>query len=77
MARAGSRGDSVVLPGGSLTRGRAVQQGLPPTEASISHLEADLSRPASLLGAADAEQLQELPFTPAHLPVVLGPQTRR
>ncbi|XP_062046319.1 nephrocystin-4 isoform X2 [Lepus europaeus] len=54
----------------------APAQGLPPTEASISHLEADLSRPASLLGAADAEQLQELPFTPAHLPVVLGPQTR-
>ncbi|XP_051027524.1 nephrocystin-4 [Acomys russatus] len=46
-------------------------------ESSISHLEADLSQPASVLGApAVAEHLQELPFTPLHAPIVVGAQTR-
>lgn len=48
-----------------------------PLEGRVSHLEADLSRPASVLEPAIAEQLQELPITPLHVPVVVGVPTRR
>ncbi|XP_058530465.1 nephrocystin-4 isoform X2 [Ochotona princeps] len=47
-----------------------------PLEGRVSHLEADLSRPASVLEPAIAEQLQELPITPLHVPVVVGVPTR-
>ncbi|KAM7100294.1 nephrocystin-4 isoform 3-T5 [Molossus nigricans] len=48
----------------------------PPLEAGIAHLEADLSRTSSVPGACVAGQLQELPFTPVHAPIVVGTQTR-
>ena len=49
----------------------------PPSEGRISHLEAQLSQASLVLGASVAEQLQELPFTPVHTPIVVGAQTRR
>ncbi|XP_006538938.1 nephrocystin-4 isoform X2 [Mus musculus] len=45
-------------------------------ESRVSHLEADLSQPASLQGTPAVEHLQELPFTPLHAPIVVGAQTR-
>ncbi|XP_045402248.1 nephrocystin-4 isoform X3 [Lemur catta] len=45
-------------------------------EASVSHLEADLSQAPVVLETSLAEQLQELPFTPLHAPIVAGTQTR-
>uniref|UniRef100_A0A8P0SZG7 Nephrocystin 4 n=2 Tax=Canis lupus familiaris TaxID=9615 RepID=A0A8P0SZG7_CANLF len=48
----------------------------PPSEGRISHLEAQLSQASLVLGASVAEQLQELPFTPVHTPIVVGAQTR-
>ncbi|XP_027626459.1 nephrocystin-4 isoform X2 [Tupaia chinensis] len=47
-----------------------------PLEGRISHLETDLSQTSSVLGTSVAEQLQELPFTPLHAPIVMGAQTR-
>lgn len=45
-------------------------------ESRVSHLEVDLSQPASALGTPTAEHLQELPFTPLHAPIVVGARTR-
>ncbi|XP_021056887.1 nephrocystin-4 [Mus pahari] len=45
-------------------------------ESRVSHLEADLTQPASLQGMPTVEHLQELPFTPLHAPIVVGAQTR-
>ncbi|XP_015192646.2 nephrocystin-4 isoform X1 [Lepisosteus oculatus] len=46
-----------------------------PFASSIAHLEADLSLPAPQPQSPSAEQLQELPFTPVHAPIVaLGTQ---
>ncbi|PNJ47966.1 NPHP4 isoform 7, partial [Pongo abelii] len=47
-----------------------------PLEGGISHLEADLSQTSLVLETSIAEQLQELPFTPLHAPIVVGTQTR-
>ncbi|XP_057559506.1 nephrocystin-4 isoform X2 [Hippopotamus amphibius kiboko] len=47
-----------------------------PLEGRISHLEADLSQTSLVLGTSAADQLQELPFTPVHAPIVVGAQTR-
>uniref|UniRef100_H0WUW3 Nephrocystin 4 n=1 Tax=Otolemur garnettii TaxID=30611 RepID=H0WUW3_OTOGA len=47
-----------------------------PLEGGVSHLEADLSQPSVVLETSVAEQLQELPFTPLHAPIVVGAQTR-
>ncbi|XP_059997602.1 nephrocystin-4 isoform X3 [Lagenorhynchus albirostris] len=47
-----------------------------PLEGRISHLEADLSQTASVPGTSTAEQLQELPFTPVHAPIIVGARTR-
>uniref|UniRef100_A0A2K6F0T2 Nephrocystin 4 n=1 Tax=Propithecus coquereli TaxID=379532 RepID=A0A2K6F0T2_PROCO len=47
-----------------------------PLEGSVSHLEADLSQAPVVLETSVAEQLQELPFTPLHAPIVVGAQTR-
>ncbi|XP_072587222.1 nephrocystin-4 isoform X10 [Vulpes vulpes] len=52
------------------------QEQEPPSEGRISHLEAQLSQASLVLGASVAEQLQELPFTPVHAPIVVGAQTR-
>lgn len=52
------------------------QQGLP-LEGRICHLEAELSQASLVLGASVAEHLQELPFTPVHVPIVAGVQARR
>ncbi|XP_077747576.1 nephrocystin-4 isoform X3 [Canis aureus] len=52
------------------------QEQEPPSEGRISHLEAQLSQASLVLGASVAEQLQELPFTPVHTPIVVGAQTR-
>lgn len=41
------------------------------------HLEADLSPTPVVPGPCVAEQLQELPFTPVHAPIVVGAQARR
>uniref|UniRef100_A0A8C9JWG9 Nephrocystin 4 n=1 Tax=Panthera tigris altaica TaxID=74533 RepID=A0A8C9JWG9_PANTA len=51
------------------------QQGLP-LEGRICHLEAELSQASLVLGASVAEHLQELPFTPVHVPIVAGVQAR-
>lgn len=48
-----------------------------PLEGRISHLEADLSQTALVPGTSTAEQLQELPFTPVHAPIIVGARTRR
>lgn len=62
---------------GGLTRSpRFVQQEFP-LEGGISHLEADLSQTCLVPETSIAEQLQELPFTPLHAPIVAGTQTRR
>eukprot|EP00070_Physeter_catodon_P036836 XP_028343730.1 nephrocystin-4 isoform X3 [Physeter catodon] len=47
-----------------------------PLGGRISHLEADLSQTAVVLGTSTAEQLQELPFTPVHAPIIAGAWTR-
>ncbi|XP_007940755.1 nephrocystin-4 [Orycteropus afer afer] len=47
-----------------------------PFEGRISHLEADLSQTSVVLDTCIAEQLQELPFTPLHAPIVIGAQAR-
>ncbi|TEA39328.1 hypothetical protein DBR06_SOUSAS2110085 [Sousa chinensis] len=47
-----------------------------PLEGRISHLEADLSQTALVPGTSAAEQLQELPFTPVHAPIIVGARTR-
>uniref|UniRef100_A0A8C0CDG9 Nephrocystin 4 n=1 Tax=Balaenoptera musculus TaxID=9771 RepID=A0A8C0CDG9_BALMU len=47
-----------------------------PLEGRISHLEADLSQTALAPGTSAAEQLQELPFTPVHAPLIVGAWTR-
>nr|XP_028696500.1 nephrocystin-4 isoform X4 [Macaca mulatta] len=47
-----------------------------PLEGGISHLEADLSQTCLVPETSIAEQLQELPFTPLHAPIVAGTQTR-
>ncbi|XP_066546868.1 nephrocystin-4 [Amia ocellicauda] len=41
-----------------------------PYASSISHLEADLSQPLARPRSPSAEQLQELPFTPVHAPII-------
>ena len=46
-------------------------------EGRICHLEAELSQASLVLGASVAEHLQELPFTPVHVPIVAGVQARR
>uniref|UniRef100_A0A8C8X105 Nephrocystin 4 n=1 Tax=Panthera leo TaxID=9689 RepID=A0A8C8X105_PANLE len=51
------------------------QAGLP-LEGRICHLEAELSQASLVLGASVAEHLQELPFTPVHVPIVAGVQAR-
>ncbi|KAM6216885.1 nephrocystin-4 [Rhynchocyon petersi] len=48
----------------------------PPFEGRISHLEADLTQNSVVLDSCIAEQLQELPFTPLHAPIMVGTQTR-
>uniref|UniRef100_A0A2K6UXN1 Nephrocystin 4 n=1 Tax=Saimiri boliviensis boliviensis TaxID=39432 RepID=A0A2K6UXN1_SAIBB len=48
-----------------------------PLEGGVSHLEANLGQPSLLLETSIAEQLQELPFTPLHAPIVVGTETRR
>ncbi|XP_026916409.1 nephrocystin-4 isoform X4 [Acinonyx jubatus] len=53
----------------------AQAQGLP-LEGRICHLEAELSQASLVLGASVAEHLQELPFTPVHVPIVAGVQAR-
>ncbi|XP_058575297.1 nephrocystin-4 isoform X2 [Neofelis nebulosa] len=52
-----------------------VQAGLP-LEGRICHLEAELSQASLVLGASVADHLQELPFTPVHVPIVAGVQAR-
>uniref|UniRef100_G1PL72 Nephrocystin 4 n=1 Tax=Myotis lucifugus TaxID=59463 RepID=G1PL72_MYOLU len=47
-----------------------------PLEGGIAHLEADLSPTPVVPGTCVAEQLQELPFTPVHAPIVVGAQAR-
>nr|XP_039329678.1 nephrocystin-4 isoform X7 [Saimiri boliviensis boliviensis] len=47
-----------------------------PLEGGVSHLEANLGQPSLLLETSIAEQLQELPFTPLHAPIVVGTETR-
>ncbi|XP_048639701.1 nephrocystin-4 isoform X7 [Marmota marmota marmota] len=47
-----------------------------PLEGGVSHLEADLSQTPLVLETPVAEPLQELPFTPLHAPIVVGPQQR-
>ncbi|KAK7817290.1 hypothetical protein U0070_004427, partial [Myodes glareolus] len=48
-----------------------------PLEGRVSHLEADLSQTSLVLGTpAIVDQLQELPFTPLHAPIVVGTQSR-
>ncbi|XP_075849533.1 nephrocystin-4 [Microcebus murinus] len=47
-----------------------------PLEGSVSHLEADLRQAPVVLETSVADQLQELPFTPLHAPIVVGAQTR-
>ncbi|XP_027964343.1 nephrocystin-4 isoform X2 [Eumetopias jubatus] len=51
------------------------QEGLP-LEGRISHLEAQLNQASLVLGASVADQLRELPFTPVHVPIVMGAQAR-
>ncbi|XP_040315542.1 nephrocystin-4 isoform X4 [Herpailurus yagouaroundi] len=53
----------------------AQAQGLP-LEGRICHLETELSQASLVLGASVAEHLQELPFTPVHVPIVAGVQAR-
>ncbi|XP_008587641.1 PREDICTED: nephrocystin-4, partial [Galeopterus variegatus] len=60
-------------PGGSQPSPAQAQE--LPLEGRISHLEADLSQTSSVLETS-VEQLQELPFTPLHAPIVVGTQTR-
>ncbi|XP_058160552.1 nephrocystin-4 isoform X6 [Dasypus novemcinctus] len=72
-ARCGSAGPS------SLQRGSpqpSPAQAEFPLEGRISHLEVDLSPAPLVLESPVAEQLQELPFTPLHAPIVAGAQTR-
>ncbi|XP_052574702.1 nephrocystin-4 isoform X4 [Peromyscus californicus insignis] len=48
----------------------------PVLEGRVSHLEADLSQTSLVLGTPAVDHLQELPFTPLHVPIVVGAQTR-
>nr|XP_036855869.1 nephrocystin-4 [Manis javanica] len=47
-----------------------------PVEGRLSHLEVDLSHMPLVPGTCVVEQLQELPFTPMHAPIIAGTQTR-
>ncbi|KAK2488492.1 hypothetical protein MC885_012586 [Smutsia gigantea] len=47
-----------------------------PVEGRLSHLEVDLSHTPLVSGTCVVEQLQELPFTPMHAPIIVGTQTR-
>ncbi|XP_076421881.1 nephrocystin-4 isoform X1 [Peromyscus maniculatus bairdii] len=51
-------------------------QAEPVLEGRVSHLEADLSQTSLVLGTPAVDHLQELPFTPLHVPIVVGAQTR-
>ncbi|XP_077007618.1 nephrocystin-4 isoform X2 [Tamandua tetradactyla] len=72
-ARPVSAGPSVLQPGGSQS---SPTQAECPLQGRISHLEADLSQAASVPETSVTEQLQELPFTPLHAPIVMGAQIR-
>ncbi|CAK6440536.1 unnamed protein product [Pipistrellus nathusii] len=61
-------------PTGSEPAGTQAQER--PLEGGIVHLEADLSPTPVVPGPCVAEQLQELPFTPVHAPIVVGAQAR-
>ncbi|XP_054398231.1 nephrocystin-4 isoform X7 [Pongo abelii] len=69
-----ARPTSQQLPHGSQASPAQAQEF--PLEGGISHLEADLSQTSLVLETSIAEQLQELPFTPLHAPIVVGTQTR-
>ncbi|XP_005079320.1 LOW QUALITY PROTEIN: nephrocystin-4 [Mesocricetus auratus] len=62
--------DSPQAPQGPQLQAESVLEG------RVSHLEADLSQTSSVLGAPAVDHLQELPFTPLHAPIVVGPQAR-
>ncbi|XP_061457406.1 nephrocystin-4 isoform X2 [Rhineura floridana] len=52
---------------------RQVQEGNP--RGAITHLESDLSYSSLVQESSSADQLQELPFTPVHVPIMaLGPR---
>ncbi|XP_071073907.1 nephrocystin-4 isoform X7 [Dasypus novemcinctus] len=73
-ARCGSAGPSSLQRGSPQPSPAQAQEF--PLEGRISHLEVDLSPAPLVLESPVAEQLQELPFTPLHAPIVAGAQTR-
>uniref|UniRef100_F7EZ73 Nephrocystin 4 n=1 Tax=Monodelphis domestica TaxID=13616 RepID=F7EZ73_MONDO len=64
----------------SLKTSQGTQEELSPgvtgSSSRIAHLEVDLSQRIPISDSLSAEQLQELPFTPLHAPIILGTETR-
>ncbi|XP_043854059.1 nephrocystin-4 isoform X2 [Dromiciops gliroides] len=60
----------------SLKTSQGAQEELSPSSSRIAHLEADLSQRSLITESLSAEQLQELPFTPLHAPIIMGTETR-
>ncbi|XP_027699839.1 nephrocystin-4 isoform X2 [Vombatus ursinus] len=62
----------------SLKTSQGAQEDLSSSSSSsrIAHLEVDLSQRSLVSESPSAEQLQELPFTPLHAPIIMGTETR-
>ncbi|XP_072464786.1 nephrocystin-4 isoform X2 [Notamacropus eugenii] len=48
----------------------------PSSSSRVAHLEVNLSQRSLIPESPSAEQLQELPFTPFHAPIIMGTETR-
>ncbi|XP_037737169.1 nephrocystin-4 isoform X5 [Chelonia mydas] len=69
-------GSPVLLSSGMRRRERAQELPYGGSSRGITHLEADLSPSSLILDSSAGDQLQELPFTPVHAPIVaMGAQT--
>ncbi|XP_043355987.1 nephrocystin-4 isoform X5 [Dermochelys coriacea] len=69
-------GSPVLLSPGMRQRERAQELPYGGSGGGITHLEADLSPSYLILDSSASDQLQELPFTPMHVPIVaMGTQT--
>ncbi|XP_074831222.1 nephrocystin-4 isoform X5 [Natator depressus] len=69
-------GSPVLLSPGMRRRERAQELPYGGSSRGITHLEADLSPSYLILDSSASDQLQELPFTPVHAPIVaMGAQT--
>ncbi|XP_074074723.1 nephrocystin-4 isoform X2 [Macrotis lagotis] len=55
---------------------QGTQEESSPISSRIAHLEVDLSQTSLITESPIAQQLQELPFTPLHAPIIMGTEIR-